>query len=81
METLVNSSPTILFYEGQFLKNEMEKEKVTEEEVFAEIRKYRLELLSEVRAVILEVNGTFSVIKKSSISSLSEPHVIPQEGK
>ncbi len=66
IEKTINSTPTILFYNGKFIKEALEKERITEEEILAEIRSYRLEQLSEVRAVIMEINGTFSVIKKNT---------------
>lgn len=62
----INSSPVILYYNGEFIEKALEKEKITEKEIIAEIRGYRLEHLSDVRAVILEINGTFSVIKKGT---------------
>jgi len=65
MEKIINSSPTLLFYNGQFLKNAMDKEVITKEEIYAEIRKYRLEYLDDVRAVVMELNGEITVIKKS----------------
>lgn len=65
LEKAVNSSPTLLFYNGQFLKDSMDKEVITKEEIYAEIRKYRLEHLDDVRAVVMELNGEFTVVKKS----------------
>lgn len=65
LEKAVNSSPTLLFYNGQFLKDAMDKEVITKEEIYAEIRKYRLEHLDDVRAVVMELNGEFTVVKKS----------------
>lgn len=76
-EVVVNSEPTVLFYNGQFLKSAMKKERITEDEVLSEIRSFRIENIHEVRAVVMEINGTFSVIKKglepglSSLGSLS----------
>ncbi len=75
-EVVVNSEPTVLFYNGQFLKSAMKKERITEDEVLSEIRSFRIENIHEVRAVVMEINGTFSVIKKglepgqSSLGSL-----------
>lgn len=66
LEKKVNSAPVILFYNGEFIRDALEKERITEKEILAEIRSYRLEQLSDVRAVVLEVNGTFSVIKKEA---------------
>ena len=65
MEKIINDSPTLLYYNGQFIEKAMNREVVTEEEVYAEIRKYRLERLDEVRAVVMELNGDITVVKKS----------------
>ncbi|WP_231465117.1 DUF421 domain-containing protein [Pedobacter sp. Leaf132] len=64
-EAIINSSPTLLFYNGQFIRDAMDKEVITEEEVYAEIRKYRLYRMEDVQAVVMELNGTFTVVKKS----------------
>lgn len=65
VEKAINSTPTMLFYEGVFLEAAMKRERITKEEILSEIRSYRLEQLNDVRAVVMEINGTFSVIKKS----------------
>ena len=66
MEKAINSTPTLLFYEGSFLEKAMKKERITKEEIISEIRSFRLEQIGDVRAVVMEINGTFSVIKKSA---------------
>lgn len=66
IEQAVNHSPTLLYYNGNFIEEAMKREHITEEEIMGEIRSYRLEQLSDVRAVVMEINGTFSVIKKDS---------------
>lgn len=65
MEKAINSNPTLLFYNGKFLDGEMVKEVITKEEIYAEIRKFRIENIDDVRAVILELNGELTVVKKS----------------
>jgi len=65
-ENFIISSPTLLFYNGIFLTDAMEKELITEKEIYAEIRKYRIESISDVSAVVIESNGEISVIKKGS---------------
>lgn len=65
MEKLINSRPTLLFYEGHFLKEQMEKEVVTEEEIYAAIREFRLLNINDVKAVVMELNGELAVIRKS----------------
>ncbi|MBE8720901.1 DUF421 domain-containing protein [Sphingobacterium pedocola] len=66
IEKVVNHSPTLLYYNGKFMEEAMKRERITEGEILAEIRSYRLEQVSDVRAVVMEINGTFSVIKKES---------------
>jgi len=71
MEKIINDSPTLLFYNGTFIEEAMNREVITTEEIYAEIRKYRLEHLNDVRAVVLELNGEITVVKKSAGSGLS----------
>ena len=66
MEKLINSSPTLLFYNGQFLDEAMDKEVITKEEIYAEIRKFRLLQMEDVQAVVMELNGELTVVKKSA---------------
>lgn len=65
LEKVINSSPTLVFYRGTFLKDAMAKEVLTEEEIYAEFRKYRMLDVDQVEAVVMELNGELTVIKKS----------------
>jgi len=67
LEKIINSEPTLLFYNGKFLEDAMTKEVITHEEIIAEIRKYRLERLDDVRAVVMELNGDITVVKKYDV--------------
>lgn len=69
MERAINSTPTLLFYNGIFLEQAMQKELITKEEILAEVRAYRIERIEEVRAVVMELNGEMTVIKKSNSES------------
>ncbi len=69
MEKAINSTPTLLFYNGEFLQEAMKKELITEEEIYAEIRQYRIERIEDVRAVVMELNGEMTVVKKSDFLS------------
>lgn len=62
---LIKSEPQMLFYSGQFLENTMRRERVVRTEVLQAVRKQGLSSLEDVEAVILETDGTFSVVKKS----------------
>lgn len=70
MEHAINSTPSLLYYNGVFLKQNMDRELITEEEIYSEVRQFRLKNMDDVWAVVLELNGEMSVIKKSD--SLSD---------
>jgi uncharacterized membrane protein YcaP (DUF421 family) len=59
---LVKSDPTLLFYRGRILEGALRDQRVTEEEVRAAIRAEGKSELAEVEAVILETDGSFSVL-------------------
>ncbi|MFL2101026.1 DUF421 domain-containing protein [Desemzia sp. FAM 23991] len=63
---LIKSSPKLLYYDGQFNRFSMKKERVPEKEILQAVRSNGYASLDEVRAVILETDGTFSVISNSS---------------
>ncbi len=70
-EKIVNSSPTLLYYDGKFLHQKLKSEVITEDEILSEVRKNGIENLAEVKAVIMESDGNISVIKKSENSGIS----------
>jgi len=69
MEKAINSTPSLLFYNGAFMEDAMKRELITEEEIYAEIRQYRIERIEDVRAVVMELNGELTVVKKSDALS------------
>ncbi|WP_442591948.1 DUF421 domain-containing protein [Pedobacter sp. AW31-3R] len=66
LEKVINSSPTMVFYRGEFLEDAMKKEVLTHEEIYAEIRKFRMLDVDQVEAVVMELNGELTVIRKSA---------------
>ena len=71
MQRLVNSVPTLLYYNGDFIAAAMAKEAVTKEEVYAAIRQSGHEKLSSIRAVVMELNGSLTVVIKSGEKGFS----------
>lgn len=59
---LVKSEPSLLFHDGSFLDRAMTYERVTQDEVLAAVRQQGKGSMSEVNAVVLETDGTFSII-------------------
>lgn len=71
MEVLINSSPLLVFYNGRFLTDAMTKGSVTEDEIYAVIRRAGIDYTEDVKAVVMELNGEITVVRKSSGSGLS----------
>ncbi len=69
-QDLVKSEPTLLFFRGAFLPAMMVEKRVTEEEVLAAARAQGIAAMSEVAAVVLETDGSFSVIGGSQVERL-----------
>jgi len=63
VEALVKSEPTLLLYRGQFLRPAMKRERVSKAEIEAAVREQGVADPAAVAAVVLETDGTFSVIQ------------------
>ncbi len=61
-ERIVKSEPALLFHHGQFLDQALRGERVSHDEVLASIRQAGYADLDKVRAVVLETDGSMSVI-------------------
>lgn len=61
---IAQDSPTLLIHEGRVLEASLRKEKLTREELEANLRKRGVDGIDRVRQAILEVDGRISVIPK-----------------
>lgn len=68
---LIKAKPELLFYQGQFLESVMKQERVNEAEIRAAIRTSGIARLEDVAAVVLETDGTFSVLSNLADGSPS----------
>lgn len=59
---LVKAEPSLLYHNGRYIESEMKRSRITESEVQAAIREQGHGSMDEVAAVILETDGTFSVV-------------------
>ena len=64
VKRLVTGEPLMLLYRGEFLTKALREARVTHDEVRAAIRSNGLGCVSEAHAVILETDGSLSVVKK-----------------
>jgi uncharacterized membrane protein YcaP (DUF421 family) len=62
---IVKARPALLYYEGGFLDDVLWAERVGKDEVIAAVRGQGLVSMSEVAAVVLETDGSFTTLKKS----------------
>jgi uncharacterized membrane protein YcaP (DUF421 family) len=66
VQNFIKAEPTLLLHDGIFLKKQMKQQRITREEVLAAVRASGAASHDAVRAVVLETDGTISVIQKSS---------------
>lgn len=71
-QSLVTSTPTLLFYEGQLYYNVLKAKRITEDEIHKSIRASNLSGFSQIKAIILEPTGDLSIIKKNKESTSNE---------
>jgi uncharacterized membrane protein YcaP (DUF421 family) len=65
VEKIINSEPILLFYNGSFIEKAMKKEAITTEELYAVIRQFGVYNISDIRAIVMELNGEISVVEKA----------------
>lgn len=63
-EKLIASEPTLLVHDGRYLDATLRRQRVTREEIGAALRKNGKADISNVRTVVLETNGTITVVQK-----------------
>ena len=63
---LVKSEPQLLYHDGSFLRAAMHRERVTESELLAAVRLQGRGSMGDVEAIVLETDGTISVITDST---------------
>jgi uncharacterized membrane protein YcaP (DUF421 family) len=75
-QRLVEASPTLLVADGQILERRLNEERITPDEVVAEMHKQGIESISEVKWAILEASGNITFIPKlpPASSSSGVPH-------
>ena len=71
IENLIKAKPTLLLDRGEFLHEAMRRQRVTESEIRTAIRAQGEASIAEIEAVVLETDGSWSVIKKSADGSRS----------
>ena len=61
---VAQDSPTLLVYQGVLLRENLRKEKLTEQELAASLRIQGIDDIADVQQAILEVDGQISVVAR-----------------
>ncbi len=61
---IVTSNPTILFFRGEFVEEKMRRERVERGDILSVVRRSGILDLETVEAIILETDGSFSVLTR-----------------
>jgi uncharacterized membrane protein YcaP (DUF421 family) len=72
---LIKAEPRLLVHEGQLLRTSLRRARITEDEMLAALRSSGVNSVSEARAVVLETDGTLSVLRRSDENSSSLSNV------
>jgi uncharacterized membrane protein YcaP (DUF421 family) len=67
----VTGEPSLIVYQGEYLADALRRVRVTKDEVRAAVRAAGLATLDDVEAVVLETDGSFSVVKRDDRSNSS----------
>ena len=79
-ESLVKAQPRLLVHRGRFMRGAMRRERVSEEEVLAALRGSGSGDLDETMSVVLETDGTLSVVRGSETGAAATS-LAPVAGK
>lgn len=71
VQALIKSEPSLLLFKGEMIDSNLKNQRVAEGEVLAAIRLSGHSSVGKVDAVILETDGSFSVIEKVDIENAS----------
>lgn len=77
VQKLLKSQPTLIYYDNHYDKGKMKKERITEAEVRQSIRKDGYISLEDIAAIILESDGTLTVMKESQKREITKGDFVP----
>ncbi|MFO8069341.1 MAG: DUF421 domain-containing protein [Alkalibacterium sp.] len=76
IRSILKSQPALLFYEGEFLHEALTNERITRGELKQSIRKSGFVSFDEISAIILETDGTLTVMSKSGKNQIQKDDFI-----
>lgn len=66
-ETFIKSEPTLLAHDGRYVAAAMRKQRVTEDEISAALRASGKSDISKISSVVLETDGSMTVVPKAEM--------------
>ncbi len=75
---LVRSEPTLVVYRGQLLPDALRRQRVTETEIRQVLRQQSQSLLEDVGGLVLETDGSFSLLSDDDARTLPTPATTPR---
>jgi uncharacterized membrane protein YcaP (DUF421 family) len=67
-QRLIKAQPTLIYFRGEFLEDAMRKQRITREEILAAMRQQGAAVPEDVDAVVLETEGSLSVLRQNASS-------------
>lgn len=64
---VLHGTPAVLVYRGQLMEDNLNKERVTPDEVFGEMHKVGLYRLDQIRWALLETDGKIAIIPEDAV--------------
>jgi uncharacterized membrane protein YcaP (DUF421 family) len=65
VKRITKNEPVLVYYNGEYLKDSMKRSRVVENEIEQSVRNQGYANMEKVEAVVLETDGSFSIISKS----------------
>lgn len=81
VDSYVNGEPSLVFHKGAFLWDAMKRERVSPEEITAAARRQGVFDLDGIDSIVLETDGSFSVVVKNGDTKNSSLFDVPGHPK
>lgn len=70
----VEGTPRLLIHKGRIVVENLQREKVTIDELHEALREHGIASVSDVGLAVLEVDGTISILKNDELPAPARPH-------
>lgn len=74
IRNLVEGTPTLLIHSGTLLRQNLEREHITVQELHQALREHGVATTSDVYIATLEIDGSISVLRNDERPTVTQPH-------